>query len=170
MTFPRAVESCCRPQTCLRSLGDGGLGSADILLEGPRCRTGPGFPWHIPELRLAGVYPSRISWSFPKCKIASGEKCGVSGFPEEAGDTGAAIQVFPPGFWQGGRQEHQSRAGGLGAEISSSSPSFSLYLSRTHGWVGSNLNQNSKSPKNRENFSKPESLIFSQLFPLVSVN
>lgn len=134
------------------------------------CRTGQRFPPHIPALRLSGLYPSRVSWSFPKCKIASGEKCGVSGFPEEAGDTGAAVQVFPPGFWQGGRQEHQSCAGGLGAEISSSSPSFSLYLSRTHGWIGSNLNQNSKSPKNRENFSKPESLIFSQLFPLVSVN
>lgn len=48
-------------------------------------------------------------------------------------------------------QEHPNHAGGLGSEISLSSPSSSLYLSHTHGWVGSSLNQNLQiSPKHGE--------------------
>jgi len=38
------------------------------------CRAGQRFPHPIPELRLAGIKHSNVSWSFPKCKIASREK------------------------------------------------------------------------------------------------
>lgn len=104
------------------------------------------------------IKPSHTSWSFPNCNRASWEKRGVSGFPEEAAATGAAVWAFPPGIWRGGPGNTQTIQQGWDPR-SPCSPQVSPCIFPTHmvGWDPIRTKP-SKSPQNRGNFSKPEKL------------
>lgn len=80
------------------------------------------------------------------------KKSGVSGFPEEAGDS----WVFPPAFgWrEAGTPEPCGGPGGRDHLV------LPKYLTHTHGWVGSNLNPNLQISKNQGEFLQTRKLDF----------
>lgn len=155
MAILRAGDAHCRSQIGPSHLGTGVWGLQMSPWPALGCRAGHSFP-HTALNSSQGwdqTLPHQPGFQthFPNCNRASWEKCGVSGFPEGAAVTGAAIGVFPRGIWQRDPSNTQSMQKCWDLRSPCFSPSFSQYLSHTHGWVGSNLNQNLQiSPKQGE--------------------
>lgn len=149
MPILRAGDAHCRSQTGLP--GDRVLEQQMSPWPAPGCRAGHSFPGHIPEL-IPGL-GSNPPTPAGVCQTAAeppGENVEFLPFLKSCSH-GRCTPGFSPWHLARRPQEHPNHAGGLGPEISPFSPSFSLYLSHTHGWVGSNLNQNLQiSPKQGE--------------------
>lgn len=138
MSILRAGDAHCRSQA----------GPAHLGTEDWSSRASHSFPGHIPELiPVLGLNPPTPAGVCQTAAEPPGENVEFLAFLKSCSH-GRCTLGFSPWHLARRPQEHPNHAGGLGSEIS---PSFSLYLSHTHGWVGSNLNQNLQiSPKQGE--------------------